>query len=466
MDLFLKACGLPGPLRLHICSPDGRELAYRALTQPFALLGRDLSTDVSLNHPQVSRRHAYLQVVGGRVFCIDLQSRTGTRWDGRPESSGWLDPERAVEVGPYQVRTEARPGRNGRRRARRSDLPNPLSVQPEEKDRLPAVALEFLNGQTRQTVWPMRSALALVGRLPRCQVCLVEPSVSRFHCSLVRTPDGVWVVDLFGRQGVRVNDQIVRLALLQDGDQLQVGRFRLRLRCTAPARRSRAGQGADVRVFVPGSPREQDDDAEEPRDAPEPPLPASSETVSLPAVPLRSPEPAALTEAVLVPLLNQFNQMQQQMFDQFHQSIVVMFQMFTTLHRDQVGVLREELDRLHDLNRELQVLQGQMAASRAADPPSAAPAPSPPSTDEVAAELLARVKSLMERQGTKPAEGPPTNGSPVPSPAAEPQPLPETPRPPVRSDQDIHAWLYQRIASIQQERETRWQRILHFMLGK
>ena len=34
---------------------------------------------------------------------------------------------------------------------------------------------------------------------------LIGESVSSFHCSLVRTPLGVWVVDLFDKNGVRVN---------------------------------------------------------------------------------------------------------------------------------------------------------------------------------------------------------------------------------------------------------------------
>ena len=31
---------------------------------------------------------------------------------------------------------------------------------------------------------------------------------------------------------------------------------------------------------------------------------------------------------------------------------------------------------------------------------------------------------------------------------------------------DVHAWLCQRFASLEQERQTRWQKLLGFLMGK
>ena len=47
------------------------------------------------------------------------------------------------------------------------------------------------------------------------------------------------------------------------------------------------------------------------------------------------------TESMLVPLVNQFGLMQQQMFDQFQQAMAMMVKMFGTMHRDQMEVIRE-----------------------------------------------------------------------------------------------------------------------------
>ena len=56
--------------------------------------------------------------------------------------------------------------------------------------------------------------------------------------------------------------------------------------------------------------------------------------------------PSELTESMLVPLVNQFGLMQQQMFDQFQQAMAMMVQMFGTMHREQMEVIRAELDQL------------------------------------------------------------------------------------------------------------------------
>src|SRR5262249_60566137 len=55
--------------------------------------------------------------------------------------------------------------------------------------------------------------------------------------------------------------------------------------------------------------------------------------------------------------------MQQQMFDQFQQAMGMLVQMFGTMHREQMEVIREELDRLHDLTRELQELKQELVRS-------------------------------------------------------------------------------------------------------
>jgi pSer/pThr/pTyr-binding forkhead associated (FHA) protein len=63
------------------------EPAQWELRQPFALIGRSAQAGLLLDDPSVSQRHAYLQVVGGRIFCLDLNSRTGLYLGGAPRRS-------------------------------------------------------------------------------------------------------------------------------------------------------------------------------------------------------------------------------------------------------------------------------------------------------------------------------------------------------------------------------------------
>ena len=80
MKSFLSACGLADSLQLVVESQSAEEGELRLLHQPFAVIGRDPRADMVLDHAQVSRRHVYLQIVDGRAFWVDLESRTGTQW--------------------------------------------------------------------------------------------------------------------------------------------------------------------------------------------------------------------------------------------------------------------------------------------------------------------------------------------------------------------------------------------------
>ena len=117
----------------------------------------------------------------------------------------------------------------------------PVSVPPQEidgeasltcaRDRSPL--LEILDGNIASR-WRMRRSIALIGRDPACSAWLDCPSLSRFHCSLVLTRLGLWVVDLLGEidspahRGIYVNGERVRFARLDTGDVLRVGRLVVR----------------------------------------------------------------------------------------------------------------------------------------------------------------------------------------------------------------------------------------------
>ncbi len=238
IDRFLEACGGTGPLYLNIEYQGRPEPMRRVLQQPFALIGRDARSDLFLSHEQVSRRHAYLQLIGGRLFCVDLLSRTGTHWRRGPKPYGWLDYQRAIRIGPFWIRLvdEAQDGQA-------APPSQPSASEFLAQYGLPAVTLEIVGMSGDSWNWQMTPTVALVGRSENCRVHLRERSVSRFHCSLVRTPLGVWVIDLLGRGGIEVNEVFVRCTRLDDGDRLQVGKFLIRLHYeTGPISRIRRDQ--------------------------------------------------------------------------------------------------------------------------------------------------------------------------------------------------------------------------------
>jgi hypothetical protein len=75
-----------------------------------------------------------------------------------------------------------------------------------------------------------------IGRSLAADVRFDDPTVSRRHALIVRQPDGVRVLDDRSLNGVFVNGTRVEGRVLSDGDEILVGRYRLRfLSVTAPA---------------------------------------------------------------------------------------------------------------------------------------------------------------------------------------------------------------------------------------
>ena len=104
MELFLKNCGVSA-LQVDVGGEGaGAAPLRRCLAQPYLLIGRDARNDVCLDDPGVSRRHAYVQAVDGRVLVVDLGSRTGVHWPTGPRAFDWLDWDQPMTLGGAAVR--------------------------------------------------------------------------------------------------------------------------------------------------------------------------------------------------------------------------------------------------------------------------------------------------------------------------------------------------------------------------
>ena len=99
IEQFLAACGANGSLRLEWDDWETGRAVARDFERPTVLVGRNPRADLVLGHPLVGLRHAYLQLVDGRLFAIDLGSREGLHWGGVPRCSGWIDPVGRCRLG-------------------------------------------------------------------------------------------------------------------------------------------------------------------------------------------------------------------------------------------------------------------------------------------------------------------------------------------------------------------------------
>lgn len=464
LDAFIECCQSAIPLELDVVSRREGVVRPKRLNQPFAVVGRDPAVDITLDHPDVSRQHAYLQVIQGRLFCVDLGSRTGVIHRRKRERSAWLSPECGIGLGPYDVRLPGQPtGPIGTDEAEAGPSPvhNPLLSRSMELDDLPEAILDIRDQSRVLSTWPVDRVLILFGSGPNCRFRLKSTSISRVHFALVRTAGGLWAVDLLGRGGgIAVNQRIVRFGRLDDGDEMRVGPFRIDVR--AATRTNRATLSA-----LPARQLSAPDSAGPVRLAPlhRPgaiPLPVPSQMNHVPL------HPEIVAPSVTISL-DQFAEMQRDMFGQFEQLMMSMMQMFAVLNQEQVTQVRGELAELRRLTLELQELKS---------PPSAPPASSSAHHAESRPEAAPSAPRAEDAgrggdSGAVEEAAPPTApGGQNPVSEAETSTDPTgSPRQGTRApteglDEDVHVALSRRIAAIRQEQEGRWQRVVNLMTGR
>jgi pSer/pThr/pTyr-binding forkhead associated (FHA) protein len=458
---FAQACGATAPLDLRVGLVDGGVLAEGTVRQPFTLVGRDEACDVTLSDPEVHPRHAWLQVIDGRVFTIDLGSRAGVVWPDGSRGPAWLDPGTSVKVGPFRV--ALRNPVSGR--TSRTDAA-PTQTDPDIGRLRPSVQLEFRTGRRPKDRWAINRVLTLVGTADACKLHISADDIAPYHCGLVLTPDGLWVVDLSGR-GVVVNGERMRVAPLPDGAELWVGRFLIACRAPDPVDTHSALRESPARSSPP-TPRSLSYPGPH-----HPPPPTPDDEVPLGGLPVLDPlsglpsshilhgafrrpsrsgpisspillavgpggeeTPAGessgrLGVSVSAPvrpqsehptaaLIGHLAEIHGQMFEQVQQALLMMARLCGQVRAGRSTAVETELVRIKELNAELARLQGEvtrLALAHAATP----------SGDTAVHDLSVR-----------PARGPST---------------PDT------SDA-IQDWVQERIGMLHRERKARWDRLV------
>ena len=117
-------------------------------------------------------------------------------------------------------------------------LMGPVEVDIFESSRLRAGQIEIV-GEVHEGTFPCDLVLpggrrvpvsdqpVVIGRLPKCEVVLNDPNVSRRHAEVVRQGDEIVLRDLGSTNGVKVNGTRVQSTILYNGDEISIGTSRL-----------------------------------------------------------------------------------------------------------------------------------------------------------------------------------------------------------------------------------------------
>ena len=104
-------------------------------------------------------------------------------------------------------------------------------VEGHESDLLeglegPALVVRSGGGRAGETFLPSGERTR-IGRSPDCEIFLDDVTVSRNHAVLVERDGGFYVEDLGSLNGTFVNRHRIDNVRLENGDELQVGKYRL-----------------------------------------------------------------------------------------------------------------------------------------------------------------------------------------------------------------------------------------------
>ena len=157
----------------------------------------------------------YALTLEGNEQLTDCPSCGGTEFiRASLFSTERVSPGSTTETSQAQLIVPVTPGLGARLADTRAHLPEPGQY------------LVYEDGDELR-VAPLTREWTRIGRSLAADVRFDDPTVSRRHALIVRSPDGVRLLDDRSLNGVYVNGARIDGRVLEDGDEIIVGRYRL-----------------------------------------------------------------------------------------------------------------------------------------------------------------------------------------------------------------------------------------------
>lgn len=507
-ELLAKSCGQMRPISLVASLHHGQKATKFVIEKPYAIIGRHAQCDISLPYPDISVQHAYLQVLDGRLFCVDMHSRKWIFWKDKPRLYGWLDADEWIRIGPYTITLEQPVGET---RCRAHGAPNTKPFLTRYKT--PSTSEAQLVLQDQQ-ILPLQSQLTTIGKSKYCNLELEEEGLSRVHASIVRTNDGkYWIIDLKSRLGLKVNGHRCQSALLNHHDTIAIGSYTFAFQVvpkesvrksvnehksvaspdpvtsqkavTEPAEvmisSARISVPVNQPLLLPHTPTSSSaivvsEHRFDEHVLPTPETPNNTQLVAAsstslvkskanifiaPHIKLTRSAPQVTQQAssretiddfgLMDGLMQCMKQMQQEMMTQMRMNIEMMGEFMKNLQQQQMSMIREELAELGKLNKELLELRQSLLTT------------TPPDTKESNRQSPSSMNLPANGNATTDtAPGRDTHVELQKKHKAPPTPSMGKDGPPI----DSHVWISKRIAILEKERQSKWEKMKSAVMGR
>lgn len=168
-------------------------------------IGQHAKNSLSLADSGISPFHAEIRQEQGHYFLSDCGSEAGTFVNGERVGGRYqIRANDCLRLGPIEF-----------------ELLNP-SKTPQRAEVTQKWFLQVIKGDHEGKKFPVTGSLTF-GRSVKCELCFGDLELSRRHCEFFLVEDSLEVKDLGSANGVYVNREKVSTAVLQAGDQLQMG---------------------------------------------------------------------------------------------------------------------------------------------------------------------------------------------------------------------------------------------------
>jgi FHA domain len=443
---FADACGMLGIVRLIVTNTDTGAQSKHDLTVPFSLIGRDPACDVQLPDPGISARHAYLQILQGRMLFFDLGSRTGIRFPGGLRKEGVLRESDSLLIGPFKIQLSRAPAY----RLPKSEYVDESFENSAVEDAHVLLRNAHSRSNKKLAMRRLHERVTLLGRHHRCHIKLSHESVGRIHAAIIRTDAGDWLVNLRPDRSTLLNGKPVNQpsVAIVESDQLTLGRFRMTVvNGSIPADESSLIRHAESGNVASNAA------AKRPQT---PSGPGGGVQANAPLNSLIPSERSAsggrqVDEGVLVSLIHEFGHMQRQILDHSHQQTLMVAQLLRAMHQTHDSAIHEQLARLQAVTDELSLLQQRRIAVSSVQP----------ETPGIAQDVEFQPKSAPD------PPGPLTGNEDVSVPVIEdpPDDFGKKRRSPSEEYDPVAAYdrLTSRIHDLERERSSGWQRIMNLL---
>lgn len=213
----------------------GKEEVFN-LDKDLITIGRQQTSDLSLNNKAISRKHAEITRIKKDYFLNDLESGNGTLLNGRklkPHEKNLLHSQDKIQIEDFEIQFILSDDKAPITYDENTDS-DIIEIRMIKKvlsalqvDQHPSLEVVGPPCEGRKAYFTDDMPELLIGRDDSCHLVIDSSTVSRRHAVLQKKWGGITLTDLESKNGTFVNNQKIQEKLLNDGDWIMVGAIKV-----------------------------------------------------------------------------------------------------------------------------------------------------------------------------------------------------------------------------------------------